>query len=289
MAYPPRIFRENYWYHVYTRGQRQEPLYFSPTDRVAYLSFLDREFFRQDGLIGSYCLMTNHVHLLIKMQTTPLDEIFQTAHMKYAKYFNTKRGTKGHVFQGRPAMKIVLGEKYLTKLVGYIHQNPVEAGMTKSVSAYDWSSWSWFVTKSPGDELRSGVLPPGFRGGQRDEAFEEVIDQPNELPGEDPYIGTEDEWEEIDRREEGREGRKYKERRGKKSKETIASHVVEGTDYSIEDIRDSSRKRELSKVRHEVMSKLYEEGYNPTEIGKWFNRTPSAVLHAHEKWTRSQE
>jgi len=102
MAYPPRNFIEGYWYHVHTRGQRQEPLFFAPIDRLAYLSFLDRELSRRDGLLGSYCLMTNHAHLLIKMGTVPLNEIFQTAHMKSAKYFNRKRSTRGHVFQGRP-------------------------------------------------------------------------------------------------------------------------------------------------------------------------------------------
>lgn len=233
--------------------------------------------------------MTNHVHLLIKMETTPLDEIFQTAHMNYAKYFNEKRGTNGHVFQGRPDMKIVLDDEYLTNLVGYIHQNPVKAEMTENVTAYEWSSWPWFVKKLPGDELRSGILPPGFQGNLRGEAFEEVIRHPNKLPGSDYYVGTEEEWNEIDRREEGREGRKFKERRGKESKETIAKEIVARTNYTIEDLKDSSRKRELSKVRREVMSELYEEGYNPTEIGKWLNRTPSAVLHAHEKWTRNPE
>jgi hypothetical protein len=43
MVYPPRLFVEGYWYHVYTRGERREPLYFSPLDRIAYLSFLDRD------------------------------------------------------------------------------------------------------------------------------------------------------------------------------------------------------------------------------------------------------
>jgi REP element-mobilizing transposase RayT len=84
--------------------------------------------------------MTNHVHLLIKMQTTPLDEIFQTVHMNYAKYFNAKRETSGHVFQGRPGMKMVLDDSYLEQLIGYIHRNPVKADMVEGVTNYEWSS-----------------------------------------------------------------------------------------------------------------------------------------------------
>lgn len=113
-------------------------------DRLAYLSFLDYELSRRDGPIGSYCLMTNPIHLLIKMQTTPLDEIFRTVHMKYAQDFNARRDTSGHVFQGRPGMKIVLDDSYLKQLMGYIHRNPVEAKMVEAVTDYEWSSWNWF-------------------------------------------------------------------------------------------------------------------------------------------------
>jgi putative transposase len=289
MAYPLRNFIEGHWYHLYTRGQRREPLFFASIDRVAYLSFLDRELSRRDGQIGSYCLMTNHVHFLVKMESTPLNEIFQTVHMKYAKYFNVKRGTKGHVFQGRPGIKMVLDDSYLLQLAGYIHRNPVEAEMVETVMEYEWSSWRWFVEDSNVLNVANGIYPPGFRGPKRRGRFLEQIKSEHDLPDGENYWGTEDEWEQVDRRKEGREGRKYRERRNRTEKETIAEQTVKGTSYTVEELRGPSRERDLAQRRREAMGRMYEEGYQPTEIGKWFNRTPSAVVHAHDKWSKHQE
>lgn len=287
MGYPPRLFETGKWYHVYTRGQRREPLFFSPVDRIAYLSFLDAELFRRDGMIGSYCLMTNHVHLLIRMEETPLDEIFQTVHMKYAKYFNAKRDTVGHVFQGRPGMKMVLDESYLLPLVGYIHQNPVEAGMVDSVKEYAWSSWNWFVDDHIKD-IAMGVLPAGFETRTK-KTFEEVI-QTEKPPSEgENYWGTKGEWDQMDRREEGREGRKYRERRNKVEKEVIVKNCLEGEEVTVQDLKSQSRNRDVSQLRHQAMNALYDEGYNPTEIGKYFNRTPASVSYARTTWQETQD
>ena len=282
MVYPPRLFVEKYWYHVCTRGQRQEPLYFSPADRIAYLSFLDRELERRGGFIGSYCLMTTHVHLLIQMEQTDLGEIFKAVHMKYAKYFNLKRNTLGHVFQGRPDMKIVLDETYLLQVVGYIHLNPVEAGMVKTVDEFEWSSWKWFLGRKTKDLARF-CLPPGFDGKDCETVFRDIVENRVELPYGENYWGTEKEWDEMDRRKEGREGRKYKERRGWISKDKIAEEVVKGTNFSVEDLKGPKRRKELSEIRHAAMNQMYKEGYSPTKIGKYFNRTPATVIYAHKK------
>lgn len=211
MGYPPRLFDEGRWYHVYTRGQRREPLFFAPIDRIAYLSFLDRELDRRGGWIGSYCLMTNHVHLLIQMGKTDLGDLFQATHSQYARYFNRKRDTVGHVFQGRPGMKMVLDDAYLVQLVGYIHRNPVEAEMVPAVTDYEYSSWDWFMNHDPAS-ISSHRYPPGFQKTDRDEVFREAVDEPLSCSSGENYWGTQDEWAELDRREEGRDGRKYRER-----------------------------------------------------------------------------
>jgi hypothetical protein len=93
--------------------------------------------------------------------------------MKYAKYFNQKRGTNGHVFQGRPGMKIVLDNSYLLKMVGYIHLNSVEAGMVTAVDQFEWSSWNWFLEGEKGDLARS-CYPSGFDGKDRENVFRDV-------------------------------------------------------------------------------------------------------------------
>ncbi len=106
---------------------------------------LDEECTRLDGSIGSFCLIVNHIHLVIKMGGFPLDEIIHVIHTKYAKYFNQKRDTLGDVFQGWPGTKIVLQNDYLNTLIGYIHRNPLVADLAESVFDSNWSSWRWIV------------------------------------------------------------------------------------------------------------------------------------------------
>lgn len=287
MAYPVRLFHEGYWYHVYTRGQRREPLFFAPIDRIAYLSFLDRELSRRAGVIGSYCLMTNHVHLLIRMGTVELGDIFRSVHMKYAKYFNTRRDTTGHVFQGRPGMKIILDDAYLRTLVGYIHENPVESGMVSAADEYEYSSWRWFLSGFK-EDLANAVYPPGFEGNDRAQMFRDVIEEDVDLPKGENYWGTKEEWEQMDRREEGREGRKYRERRDKPSKPSITNEVIEGEPVTIEDLKSTTQKQPVTQLRREAMARMYEEGYGPTEIGKYFNQTPGSVNNAWNRWNEQQ-
>lgn len=287
MAYPVRLFQDGYWYHMYTRGQRREPLFFAPIDRLAYLSFLDRELSRRDGQIGSYCLMTNHVHLLIRMGTVDLGDIFRSVHMKYAKYFNRKRETVGHVFQGRPGMKIVLDDVYLKYLVGYIHNNPVEAGMVSTAEDYEWSSWNWFLNGDI-DAVANGIHPPGFKDDDRAHTFRDVTGSDKDLPGGNNYWGTNEEWDAIDRRQGGREGRKYRERRDKRSKETIVNDVLAGCDVTMDDLKSPSQAQQVVRLRTEAMARMYDEGYGPTEIGKYFNQTPGSVNNAWNRWNDRQ-
>ncbi|MFP4687833.1 MAG: helix-turn-helix domain-containing protein [bacterium] len=106
------------------------------------------------------------------------------------------------------------------------------------------------------------------------------------MPGDKNYWGTEEEWERMDRRVEGREGRKYRERRGLRSKDTIAREVAGRTKITVEDLKSLKRGKKLSRIRQEAMGQMYEEGYSPTQIGKYFNRPPQAVLYAKNKTGR---
>ncbi|MFP4686890.1 MAG: transposase, partial [bacterium] len=264
------------------------PLFFSPLDRIAYLSFLDRELERRGGMIGSYCLMVNHLHLLIRMGETNLGKIFKTVHMKYAKYFNNKRGTVGHVFQGRPGIKIILDDSYLLQVVGYIHLNPVEAEFVGQVEDFEWSSWHWFLCGDNND-LASSCYPPGFENKRRGKIFTEMINNSTKLPGDKNYWGTEEEWSQIDRRMEGREKGKIKEQRGRRKKEEIAREIINGKEITLKQLKSQSQNREITKFRTEAMGRMYEEGYGPTEIGRFFNRSKGAVNHAYRTWKNKSE
>ncbi len=286
MGYPVREYVKGYWYHITARGQRGEPLFFSPEDREEYLSLLDQELSRRSGKIGSFCLMTNHTHLLLKMEHVSLGEILQYGHSQYARNFNARRGTRGHVLQGRPSVKVILEDRYLRTLVGYIHRNPVEADIAPQVTEYPWSSWYWFEgIDCDWVNLRSWEFPPGFGGRDGMEVFRATVDRGDyEWPSGRTYIGQSEEWGNFDkRRQEGREGQAYRERRGIRSLDEIARETVETSEFTLSELQGSSRVRKVCGVRHKLMARMYEEGHRQADIARFFNRTPRAVRKAIEK------
>ena len=292
MGYAVREYVEGYWYHIYTRGQRREPLFFSPEDRIHYLNLLDNNLARRGGNIGSFCLMTNHVHLLLRMGETSLGEILRAAHSKYARDFNAHRGTDGHVTQGRPGVKVILDDKYLHRLVGYIHSNPVEAKIAAVPGEYQWSSWSWFTGEECSwIELKSWEYPPGFDGDDRGEVFHSVTGGGGgNWPGGRKYIGTQKQWDEFERRrQEGREGQAYKERRGRRTKKEIATEIANEGALGVEELQGPSRAHNISGPRRKAMALMFEEGYGTSEIARYFNRTPSTVSQAYKKWKKNKE
>ncbi len=290
MGHPVRMYREGYWYHVYVRGQREEPLFFAPDDRIRYLTFLDRSFTRAGGGIGSFCLMSNHVHLLVQMEETPLGDILRNAHSQYARDFNRRRDVRGHLIQKRPGVRIVLDESYLQTLVGYVHRNPVKAGMVGRVTDYPWSSWTWFLgEKCDWISIECWRFPPGFVGSNAAQAFREAVGSDADWPGGQNFIGSEEQWESLEKRQSGREAGRFRERRGRRELETIARELTSPGQFTLEDLKGPGRSRDLSRLRHRVMALMWEEGHPQTEIARFFNRTPRIVRKAINRFDTTDE
>jgi putative transposase len=90
--------------------------------------------------ILAFCFMSNHVHLAIQLGEVSLSKICQNLAFRYTKFYNNKRKTIGHLFQGRFKSILVDGNSYLKKLIRYIHLNPVRAYLTEDPLDYPWSS-----------------------------------------------------------------------------------------------------------------------------------------------------
>ena len=102
-------------------------------------------------LIGSlklyaYCLMGNHIHLLIKEKREGLDPIFRKIRSRFIYWYNAKYDREGHLFQDRYKVQSVDSEEYLFTVLRYIHQNPVKASLCETVDEYEFSSYSEFIT-----------------------------------------------------------------------------------------------------------------------------------------------
>ena len=150
----PRIESKTGFYHVMLRGNARQILFESDADRLAFLHYLDRAIDEPDYALIAWCLMDNHVHLLVydpEGKTAVVVKRFATS---YAMRFNRRADRVGHVFQGRYRCQPIDSERQLLEVVRYIHNNPVEAGVC-AARDYPWSSYSEYV----GDSVRCETEP----------------------------------------------------------------------------------------------------------------------------------
>jgi len=139
----PRISRAiavGYPHHVTQRGNYRQTVFAAAEDYAQYLDFLAQYAPQSDLEIWAYCLMPNHVHLVcVPQQPDSLSRALHTVHMKYAQYFNKKRDTVGHLWQGR-FFSCALDERHVYAAVRYVEQNPVRGGLVSVPDDYRWSS-----------------------------------------------------------------------------------------------------------------------------------------------------
>ncbi|ATW27324.1 REP-associated tyrosine transposase [Candidatus Formimonas warabiya] len=136
-------------YHVMSRGINRQDIFHDKEDSERYLETLMRVKEKQDIALYGYCLMENHVHLLIKEGKDGLAAAMKSIGTAYARWYNWKYDRNGHVFQDRYKSEAVDKEAYLLTVVRYIHLNPVKAGLAKNPESWDWSSCRAYYEMSP--------------------------------------------------------------------------------------------------------------------------------------------
>lgn len=127
-------------HHVTQRGNRREDVFFTDDDRLIYLEWLAFYCKKYDVAILAYCLMTNHIHLVLTPQTEEgLQQVLKPLHMRYAQHINKIKGWTGHLWQGR-FFSSALDDAYTGATIRYVERNPVQAGMIEKAEDYPWSS-----------------------------------------------------------------------------------------------------------------------------------------------------
>ena len=140
-------------HHVYARGNNRELIFFDDADRRAYLGLLGQSIDRQRWRCLSYCLMPNHVHLLIETTVPNLSAGMQWLHGAYGHLFNRRHERCGHVFQDRFGSKRIEDDAQLWMTLGYIARNPVAAGLCKRCDEWAWSSHAAITSADRGGWL----------------------------------------------------------------------------------------------------------------------------------------
>jgi putative transposase len=133
-------------YHVYARGAKRALIYEDDADRSAYLTLLGRTVAWHGWRCLMYCLMSNHVHLLVETPEPNLDGGMCAFHGAYARAFNRRHGVSGHVFQGRYHAVRSTDDPQLITAATYIAANPVDAGLCSDPADWAWSSHATALT-----------------------------------------------------------------------------------------------------------------------------------------------
>jgi putative transposase len=154
-------------HHVFARGNNREAVFRDGWDRRLYLKLLAAVIARQRWRCLAYCLMGNHMHLLLETPEPNLGAGMQRLHGDYARRFNDRHGRDGHVFRGRFRATRVTSDGQLSWLVGYIACNPVKAGLVTDPAAWPWSSHAAVTAGRPPRWLDQGRLAEliGAQGG----------------------------------------------------------------------------------------------------------------------------
>lgn len=137
-------FIQGGYYHVYNRGNNKQQIFLRDRDYYKYLEKLEEYLNKFDISLLVYCLMPNHVHLLLR-QNGPksISLLIQRLHTSYSKFFNSRYERVGHVFENRFKTKIIDRDEYLMHLSRYIHLNPRK--LVTKLPAYKWSSYNNYI------------------------------------------------------------------------------------------------------------------------------------------------
>lgn len=154
-----RILSASGIYHVMFRGNERKNVFQDEQDKVRFIDTLIAKKNEVKFNLYAYCVMDNHVHLLIKEGAEPLATTMKRIGTSYAVYYNFKHDRVGHVFQSRFKSENIESDSHLLEVLRYIHNNPVKANIVKNASKYIWSSYQFYKNKDRyfGDSLFEGI------------------------------------------------------------------------------------------------------------------------------------
>lgn len=141
MVRPLRLLVPGGVYHVTARGVARGPIVVDDEDRFAFLEQVERVVDRFAWVLHTYCLMTNHYHLLVETPQPNLSISMRQLNGVYAQRFNKRNRRVGHLFQARFDAKLVQDDGYFLASARYIVLNPVRAQIVARPEDWPWSSY----------------------------------------------------------------------------------------------------------------------------------------------------
>ncbi|SFG57656.1 transposase [Pedobacter insulae] len=149
---------ESSYYHVYNRGNNKELIFFQEND---YIHFLDHfiKYVKPFIEVYAYCLMSNHFHFFLRIKDKAgFEKGIKNFFISYVKHINFKYERVGSLFQGRYKVSRITSDSYFTRVITYIHQNPLSLPLVTKLEDYKYSSYQEYLTDEPSQLNKEEVI-----------------------------------------------------------------------------------------------------------------------------------
>lgn len=147
----PRMARkclESGFFHIMVQGISKEKIFLKKEYKEKYIYLIKFFLNKQNVNLISYCVMDNHVHIIIYAEhISELTKFMERLNTTYAMFYNKNENRVGYVFRDRFKSKLLNTKDYLAKCIKYVHMNPVKAGMVKEEKDYKYSSYNDYIEK----------------------------------------------------------------------------------------------------------------------------------------------
>lgn len=154
-----RLYYPGGFFHLISRFYNRSWLMDGAAERLHYLKLYEKVAQRTDATVLAWCLMSSHIHLVVKAGNDPLSVLMKAVNTGFANWVNKRKGRAGAVFSDRYKAILVEGEPFLLELVRYVHNNPVRAGVVVAPEESSWSSHRAYLgLEAPPDWLNTGVI-----------------------------------------------------------------------------------------------------------------------------------
>lgn len=177
----PRFLPPDNYYHIMNRGNNHMPIFACHNDYRFYLKKLSELKAEHPFDLYHYCLMENHLHLLVKTtKESDFSNFSKRLNLSYSAYYQRNYGFVGHFWQGRFKSQLVSNDPYFIQCGKYIELNPVKGGIVKSPEDYPWSSYCYYALGKQNNLITEDIFYSelGINADERQYNFKNLVIDP---------------------------------------------------------------------------------------------------------------
>ena len=184
-------------YHVMLRGIDKRNIFLDKYDYYKFLHCIYKAREKKIFHIYAYCLMTNHVHILLKCESEEIGEVIRRITSRYVPYHNKKYGRRGHLFENRFKSEPIGDDRYFLTVLRYIHQNPIKAGLADNLISYPYSSYLEYMNEDNEGLINKKFVLDMFSNNKTFENYMLIAEEENCLDDNGKQLYSDDKLKEL--------------------------------------------------------------------------------------------